>query len=84
MNDKTIVKFLGILFIGSIIYNTIFIIGTMRNNEEQEKAISILNDCCRNMVDNYGDPDSLYVKYLDILEEEGFDKRKISHSYFCY
>ena len=43
-----------------------------------------LNDCCRNMMDTYNLPDSIYNHYLDVIEERGYNKLEVKHSYFCY
>lgn len=49
-----------------------------------ELAASIYSDCCRNMYDNYGDPDSLYNYYTNIAIREGIDIKSFESYYFCY
>ena len=60
--------------------------------EEQKTALEAkynvvcgsLNDCCRNMIDTYNLPDSIYNNYLDVIEEQGYDKLEVKHLYFSY
>lgn len=60
--------------------------------EERNAALKVkyevvcgsLNDCCRNMMDTYNLPDSIYNHYLDVIEERGYNKLEVKHSYFCY
>lgn len=60
--------------------------------KEQNAALEVkynvvcgsLNDCCRNMIDAYNLPDSIYNNYLDVIEEQGYDKLEVKHLYFSY
>lgn len=49
-----------------------------------EVVCGSLNDCCRNMIDAYDLPDSIYNHYLDVIEEQGFDKKEIKNLYYSY
>jgi predicted small secreted protein len=49
-----------------------------------EVVCGSLNDCCRNMIDAYNLPDSIYNNYLDVIEEQGYDKLEVKHLYFSY
>lgn len=60
--------------------------------EEQNKDLKTkyntvcgsLNDCCRNTIDTYNLSDSIYNSYLDIIEEQGYNKQEVKHLYFSY
>ena len=49
-----------------------------------EVVCGSLNDCCRNMTDVYNLSDSIYNNYLDIIEEQGYNKQEVKHLYFSY
>lgn len=76
----------NILLLVAVMYALITIL-YMNEREEKhqaELAASIYSDCCRNMYDNYGDPDSLYNYYTNIAIEEGINRKSFESYYFCY
>jgi len=49
-----------------------------------EVVCGSLNDCCRNMMDSYDLSDSIYNHYLDVIEEQGYNRLEVKNSYFSY
>lgn len=82
--DKTVIIGLLLIVIGIISGAYKHKKEVQQLNRKYEVICGSLNDCCRNMIDVYDLPDSIYNYYLDIIEEEGFDKNEVKHSYFIY
>lgn len=59
-----------------------------KDKEEQIRKYEVvcgsLNDYCRNMMDTYNLSDSIYNHYLDVIEEQGYNKLEVKNSYFSY
>lgn len=69
----------------SLLVNVICVnINLSVQKHKYEVVCSNLNDCCRNMIDNYNLPDSIYNHYLNVIEEEGFDKQEVKNLYYSY
>lgn len=69
----------------SLLVNVICVnINLSVQKHKYEVVCGNLNDCCRTMIDAYDLPDSIYNHYLDVIEEEGFNKQEIEHLYFSY
>lgn len=81
MNDGCLVVFLLVL---CLLSTAIFEKQNSALKAKYNVVCGSLNDCCRNMIDTYNFPDSIYNSYLDIIEEQGYNKLEVKHLYYSY
>jgi len=81
-------RLLTFLFLLTFICGVINSFLLKKDEEEQIRKYEVicgsLNDCCRNMMDSYDLSDSIYNHYLDVIEEQGYNRLEVKNSYFSY
>ena len=83
---KDILDIIGILGVIILIFGLCYKINILSKEKEKYYTTTcILSDCCRNMIDNYGDPDSIYDNYINIAYEEiGVKEQEFTNYSYCY